>query len=764
MPAGEDGSAFSEKGQEPDNHPRPQPPPVRQTLSASNNLTTLSGKNDTAPASRHSRVLLAVARADLEEISSEFASVDLVRASERKRVKRIRPAKYLRESQPKSKYVTDPRALTMGHQDLKSAQYLIRQLDHGRIERLRRFQPKARRRRGGRKGSKGKRRKKRTRGRNVPSSLDGIFLGDVNSDTNCEGSAQTKNQEGAMRVKGASSKEGRLAAKPNSVPPEGMTFISRPSPHCHTQAAKFEHEFADRIAKWGKDPKLMNMMNHLVRLLKQQNHSSVSKPKFSRATTGTFLWSSLPLNLQDQILGPAVQSYYESNGGLDSGKSRGGKRNRAQHDFTTTSTKLDELYDLQSMTFEQQVEAAVHDILAWFFAQHERTKLGKTEPRTGRAAVVKRYEEFCKQPGGGNGVVDIAAMTARHSSTDPLSTANNMANLRIQDAMKKREKRIDQKGDNENGKEKLQRDRDFVEENKAPEALIVRMPDEMNKTILAKSRRRRQSMVAANERRESLIIKKHEDVRLRTLARMMRIHEEMEKAEAERKSRMWQVILKVIIFHYRTFQPFLRMRAEENAAVKLQGLFRKKIFETRGPIMFKVLRLVQKRILPRLQSIRLRLKARDANQMLTFIRDINKMGRVTFAIRTFKNNMVLSQRIFRGYMSITDARLEALERLWIQCEKKRQEKIIETNKLRIAVMKKHQLSNQKRKASGAPLDNKDVEQLDGRTTTHRKRKQKALQLVGDNVGNLKRIEKHIDAMAQADEVFKEAVSIKYHLC
>ena len=53
---------------------------------------------------------------------------------------------YLRESQPKTKYITDPAALTgPGQQDLQSAGFLINQLETGRVERLRRFQPKARR-------------------------------------------------------------------------------------------------------------------------------------------------------------------------------------------------------------------------------------------------------------------------------------------------------------------------------------------------------------------------------------------------------------------------------------------------------------------------------------------------------------------------------------------------------------------------------------------------------------------------------------------
>eukprot|EP00946_MAST-07B_sp_MAST-7B-sp1_P001227 g1227.t1 len=740
-------------------------------------------------ASRHARLLLAEATRDLEEISREFASVDLVRAMGRRRGRRVRPAKYLRESQPKTKYVTDPRALTMGHQDLRPAQFLIDQLDKGRVERLRRFQPKAKRKR--RRGRKGKRRRKGKREKQRPQGLDGIHLGEVVPATGPSGSSTVAdaapNSHGARGDSGSSAKntanEDRLRSKPHAIHPEDMTFISRPVPHCHIEAMKFEDAFLRRKESEKKDPKLVHMMNHLLRLLEHHDKAGAV------VTTGSSLWSSLPVNLEEQILAPAVQSFYEStwehadDGGSgvtfdDSeddddthslrrrsisdrakhmGKAKGRNRKNRKTEVTATM-KLDELYDLQSKTFEQQVESIVHDILAWFFAHHDHGKMGNCAPRTGRAAVVKRYEEFCNQPGAGNGVLDMAAMAVRHHGLDPLSTANQREGIALDaSSTQKRGDTEDDDSENDNNdvnvNAKEQPLRDFVQENKHSQALIVRKPENMNEKLLEQSKRRRESTAMVFQRRASLVVKKHEDIQLRTLQRLQRIRDEMEKVEKERRARMWIVFFKCSIFFKRTSSPFLDSKRRDVAAFKLQTLFRKRLFETRGPVMLRVMRLFQRRLMPRLNVIRARLKNRDADQLLAFCRDVKEMGRFTWAIRNFKKHMVLSQRVFRGYLCITDARMEALERLWVVCEKQRQEGIILQNKKRIEQMKKRQqrASHRHRQQRG------DLEEDEAGTATHRRRKRNALKLLGGDIGQLKRIEKHIDAIEMAEEAFREAV-------
>ena len=460
-------------------------------------------------------------------------------------------------------------------------------------------------------------------------------------------------------------------------------------------------------------------MNHLLRLLEHHDHAE------SALTTGSSLWSSLPVNLEEQILAPAVQSFYESalehdnEGGGGSGKggfgyddsdddggspSRrrkikgkgpgGGSRQTRKRKVEVTATmKLDELYDLRSKTFEQQVESMVHDILAWYFAHHGHgSKMSNTTVRTGRAAVVKRYEEFCDQPGGGNGVMDMARLAVRHGGMDPLCTSNQMEgkDLDALSAQNVADGEDENDDDDEDWPNPKQVSRDFVQENKHAQALIVRKPEKMNEKLVQQSMRRRQSTTMVFQRRASLIIQKHDDIRVKTLQRLQRIREEVLKAEEERRARMWLMFAKCTGFFKRTVDPFLESKNQDKAVIKLQGLFRKRLFKTRGPVMLRVMRLFKNRLVPKLGKIRLRLQKRDADQLLAFCRDVNEMGRVTWAIRSFKKHMVLSQRVFRAYLRITAARMEALERLWVVCEKERQEGIILRNKKRIERMKKQQ--------------------------------------------------------------------------
>merc|ERR1711970_1509552 len=81
---------------------------------------------------------------------------------------------------------------------------------------------------------------------------------------------------------------------------------------------KVEDEFLRRNDREKKDPKLIHMMNHLLRLLEHHDHAD------SVLTTGSSLWSSLPVNLEEQILAPAVRSFYESAYSEHGGEGDGG--------------------------------------------------------------------------------------------------------------------------------------------------------------------------------------------------------------------------------------------------------------------------------------------------------------------------------------------------------------------------------------------------------------------------------------------------------
>ena len=409
----------------------------------------------------------------------------------------------------------------------------------------------------------------------------------------------------------------------------------------------------------------------------------------------------------------------------------------------------------------------MHNVLKWYFAQHKHQKIGATMPRSGRAAVVKRYEELSMAPGA-NPVHDLAQIVASHGLIDPLSTKNDGTEPGPANVQADYEMNVchQQQEETKEGAALGLPPRNYVLENKNPHALEALRPERVQAALAKRSVRRRSSMVLVQQRKEEIIAQKAEDIRTKTLHRLVAIRADMDRIEGERRSRMWFTFFATTRFFSKTVGPIVEAREREEAAVKMQTLFRKSLYKQRGPAMLKVMSLFQRRLLPKLVRIRRRIQVRDADQVLLFLQDVKEMGKFTQAIREFKRNLTFTQRLVRDYIAVSRAREDLLERVWLQHERERhQEKVSQARREvnlkhgRLAARggesckKKTKHKAQQMKQQQAASANQHQKQ-----PHHRKRKQAALRLLGKDVSNLKRIEKHIEAQEHAEIAFRESIA------
>ena len=264
-----------------------------------------------------------------------------------------------------------------------------------------------------------------------------------------------------------------------------------------------------------------------------------------------------------------------------------------------------------------------------------------------------------------------------------------------------------------------------------------------------------------------MVVEKLEDVEAKKIARQQRIFVEMETAIKERRTRMWCSITKMIIFWNASTSAFLNQKKMNEATLKVQSLFRKTLFKMRGPAMIQLMFRARRALLPKLKRARMRIKRRNADKLVLFLKAVQELGGVRSAIRKFKKQNLLTQRLFRTYTVITQERLNCLTIMF-----KREEKIRHLEKLEEA----RQLQNFKSGRNVAKKKNKNykipqnaaVKEDDDRKkkiiTKHHGRKKIARQFVGMDISKLRRIEQHVHAMEEAEDMVKEAVAMKIPCC
>ena len=737
------------------------------------------------------------------DIDSEYASLHSLhregrqgrRLTGRARQRHLpKVAKYLRESQPKSKYITDPAALTgPGQQDLQSAAYLINQLEQGRVTRMRRYQPKAKKRRRRKNRNKNKNKKISKTPQQAQPWLAGIHLGQVvgqnSSDTGIGiDDLKTANRGSAFR----------LQQDAHAQPGEQMSFIYKPASYCKEQAHQIESNIANSDLSMSNHMKFM--MNQLLTMLEDHDQSE-------NVTTGNSVWSSLPCMVENDIIQPTLERYRQESNKLhlrsidednDDDDDDDHHHRRPRKKKTTTKQRLLELKLLRESTFEQKVEGVVHNILASFFAQYGGQNLGSAAPRSGRASVVKRYEELCKKTP--HAIKQIASITAHHG-----------INIEEQDKDKKKEnektnyieQNIHDAGVHHKKVTKSTKEHkiNFIEQNKMAKSLVVHV-DEVKQEVLTKNKqKRRASVILVKMRRQSIMIERVEDMEIKKQARLDRINKELVMALRERRCRIWGGMIKTVMFWTKTTAAYVEEREKRGAIIKLQSLFRKQLFKKSGPATIRTMILAKRALLPKLHRARLRCQHRASDQILQFLQDLKQLGGVRFAIRRFKKQNTMTQRLFRSHLVISRQRLECLIILWKQQERIRHaEKLEEARQTQnikhgrnVASTKKREKKNNKRdatrsatrSAAGSTTTKKNDDGKKKKTTNssiqtkqnredeaaaaaakkqlidkHHGRKKAARKLVGSDPSTLKRIEKHVHAMKEAEEIVREAIATR----
>ena len=259
--------------------------------------------------------------------------------------------------------------------------------------------------------------------------------------------------------------------------------------------------------------------------------------------------------------------------------------------------------------------------------------------------------------------------------------------------------------------------------------------------------------------------------------------------------RMWHGMLKTVTFWNKTTSTYTEARQKREATIKLQSLFRKQLFKTRGPATIRTMILAKRALLPKLKRARERIAVKSSDQLLLFLQDLKQLGGVRFAIRRFKKQNIFTQRLFRSHLIITRQRMSCLTKLWCNAEKIRHLKKIEDAKQKqnerqgriVAQEKQDELRHAN--TTQQQTNNRNNTETVPNTTTKKKNKLKtknerdlateikrqnilkeksissrrnqARKFVGqNNSSNLKRIEKHVHAMEEAEEIVKEAIATR----
>ena len=739
-------------------------PPTTQNLHSQTGASSVQNRN--------TRVFNA-ATLHNEEIDDEYVSLNRLHAEGRAGRRRSgkgrsshlpKVARYLRESQPKSKYVTDPAALSHG-QDLQSAAFLIKELDQGRVERLRRFQPKAKNRKRRRKKNKKKKQKqkqkqkKATTTTNIPEWLTGIYLGKVDSST--VAAAASSSIAIHDHAVDPDSVWNRLKESPHAHHVQEMTFINQPNSHCKEKAAEMSLQFHNELStslklQTNDNPAVRKHMTRMVHEMLTMLDNHDRSQNYSQ--TSNSIWSSLPSTLENQLIQPTITAYKaELDEDFETHRSTSSKSKRIA---ATTQEKLMELKALKGKSFEEQVEGVVHGILAWFFNQYGSTShLGSATVRSGRASVVKRYEELCKQTP--HAIDSIVSITSHHGKEDrevgaskKHATENSVGTVNGEASAPALGQKIN-----------------YVEQNKLTKSLVIRDPLVYQETLQTKKEKRKSVALMVRQRRQSIMIEKIESIEDRKIERLERINAEMEQAIKERRTRMWASMFKTISFWNKTTSQFLKSREKALATVKLQSMFRKSLFKKKGPAQLKILAMAKRVLIPKLKRARTRINVRSADQLIEFLHDLGQLGSVSFAIRRFKKQNRLTQKLFRTYKIVTNERLACLVVMFKRVEKQRY-----LNKMELARQQKN-IKNGRHSTSAltTPLgsDTKGTNEATGTTETsnnakainkeallsnHHSRKIQARKYVHTDPRLVKRIEKHVHAMAEAEEMHREALA------
>ena len=496
-----------------------------------------------------------------EAIDAQYPSLNLLhsegragrrRKGRRRRTGQPRVAKYLRESQPKSKYITDPAQLSgPGQQDLQSAAFLIKELDQGRIERLRRFQPKARSRNRRRNRKRKKKQAKPPPATKIPTWLTGIHLGAVDKETRSDEKTAEEHVSPAHN-----SMYKRLKEDPHAQAAEHMNFINKPSSYCKTQAAQMETKFTALSSTTPMTLHMKHLMSEMFTML--DRHDRTTSDNY--CTSSNSIWSSLPSTLENQLIQPTLAAYRKD---LETELEEQSENFQQPHGGSgggsgSLSEKLTELQKLKNSSFEEQVENVVHGILAWYFkiyGTNGHQGVGSSI-RSGRASVVKRYQELIQE--SPQAIQDLVSITRNHGALvdkhgvqqhgEGKDTQKNFIQLNVLHSF---DTPADVVVDGKHNKNKT-KTIDFIEQNKQSKALAVQVPVVLKETLNQSSAKRRSSVIMVRKRRQSMILEKREDIQYRKEQRLERINIEMNKAIEERRIRMFSSMLCTVIFWNKT--------------------------------------------------------------------------------------------------------------------------------------------------------------------------------------------------------------------
>ena len=685
----------------------------------------------------------------LSKLENQFPSIKSV-FQEGASVKRRRAPRYLRDDQPKSKFIVRSDALCSGYGKnklVKPADQIIHELEKHRIHKEPRRPRKASRKK--RANRKRKHRKLRhNKSINVPRRhqdlKDMIVLGDTDvitpevalaTDLTDEAKASCKDDGSIIRAESGNTSqfsvkhnakrspslvETSLLASPKPSTTENSKFIAQPGSHMSkllqidvTNTSKI----CDASSLLSPTRTLQHTANNMI--LSPEVKNVVQKQINKPVVVGS-PWSSLAINLEETLqnkLSKNDRKILTRNVVLDDSPDQNTNPMREQH-FATKDERL-----------VHAIEGRLHNIVSEIEVAKlsDPTSFSHLVNGSSSKNIVNRH------------VMNLSSVASYskkvHKGDDKLQlTKGSLLHQVAHNA-------VYGKRDTNEMKLKLA-NKNFIELNKSDQAILARSPSK-RKALMKKMKLKKETCIrSAKLFREQKDLEWGNEVKKRKEERLYRIHAEVRIKETRKRQQEWLLI--IFLAARCEHQHYILMQSKTKiAAIRtIQRYWRASRVRSKGKKYWKTMWTIKRWMGPLIQKFRESLKHRAADKIKIFLNDHKDADVIITSIKKFRYKIVRAQRKFRAWSKITKARVQLLCKLWTEVE-------AEMHADKVQGLKKElKVRLVKRTEEGYVKDERF------------ERKKKAIELVADDTANINRIEKHLEAMSHAKDAYHQTIVSK----
>eukprot|EP00949_MAST-11_sp_MAST-11-sp1_P004431 g4431.t1 len=668
------------------------------------------------------------------------------------RPSRVRPPRYLREDQPRNKFIVDPKSVVMSSVDseAKHAEQLLADLDSGRVNRVRRWNPRRRRRRRRRKKSAEKSRMRRKRKGGSKNTRNDIPENKFDHGSGGMRVKRKRSQRRALQNGGIDEKwvkeivlqvDNDDRAIPSTVMPsrDGKEKL-------HLEAV--QRQFIKMPTDWVAErlPSLKDLALEEPQL-RQSLELRMQSLEGEKTTGKEKAWSSFPEKLRVEM-----HNYHREKRTSASKESHGLLQEHSLRERTSVTgpeyrDSANHLHFISAReggdreTVEEYTRY-LHDMIL------KKEMIRKKRVRMLVKAKVKEALKFGKKVNPSILESSARSIVAEEEKHEHVRSGNDIIYERVVEAQRR--------PPGEKGKDSI---REFAEHLSHVEEEVrvlhiqksggtnflatnafasVRLTKEAKKNSIQKmGSSAREHGDSVRRRRKMLRMQQDENVQKRIATRIER-HKGIGKMKIRAEmQRQWLQHIKAFSFFLGATQPVRDRNLRAGAAIVLQSMFRKTCFRSKTNGYFKAVRVVKKFIFNHIGTFRLRIRNKSSDKLRHFLIALSEMNTIKVAMKQFRSKVKFIQKLIRDFLAVSRGRLSILEARFIDAEAMRRENLLQYGQQMI--------------------QHRKVQAMDPymRRNLQRKFKMEALQLTSSGSRQTSRIEKHLSALHDAELAYED---------